>query len=325
MGLMKSGVQRYPRTRMVLPLRVWVGDQADETSGLQLAHTIDISPIGGRLGGLRTELLPGQTITLQRGQLKAPFRVIWNTCLAPGENQAGVEAVGLSKNIWGVELPKSPVRQSSQERFMAVANSGTGSESAEAPTSRPKPSLRLPGILRSKRNQWAFALGFLILGGILGLARYGEGFRSASLAIHWRLPAAPTAEELAQWNLKPRLAPLADEVTTWHSSPVPRIAVVEAPNQHMVYPVSPNMKLSGTVNLNVLIATDGRVKEIKVVSGKPPFVRAAEQAARQWRYSPYAVKGEPAEGEANVVVAFRGADAVSLEFPSANGSQSSKN
>jgi Gram-negative bacterial TonB protein C-terminal len=320
---MKSGVQRYPRTRMVLPLRVWVGEQADETSGLQLAHTIDISPIGGRLGGLRTELLPGQTITLQRGQLRAPFRVIWNTCLAPGENQAGVEAVGLSKNIWGVELPKSPIRRSPAEHVFAAANSAD--EAVETPAPRSRPAYRLPAIFRSKRNQWAFGLGFLILVGLLCLAPYRNGFSSAHLAIHWASPVPPTAAELAQWDLKPRRAPLADEVTTWHSSPVPRIAVVEAPNRHMVYPVSPNVKLSGKVNLNVLIATDGHVKVIKVVSGKQPFVHAAEQAARQWRYSPYAVKGEPAEGEANVVVAFRGADAVSLEFPSASGSQGSKN
>jgi hypothetical protein len=37
------------------------------------------------------------------------------------------------------------------------------------------------------------------------------------------------------------------------------------------------------------------------------------------------VKGEPAEGETSVVIAFRGADAVSLEFPSPDGSQASKN
>jgi TonB family protein len=316
---MKHGIQRYPRTKMVLPLRVWVGEQADEASGLQLAHTIDISPIGGRLGGLRTELLAGQTITLQRGQHKAPFRVIWNKHLAPGENQAGIEALGLSNNIWGVELPQAAARGGFPGRSLTAGNSLLAHESLETSAGASNLARHLPAILRDKRMQWSLCLGFLLLGSLLGLGLYRHNLSRARLAIHWLPPAPPTAAELAQAQPKPRQSPLADEVTTWHSTPVPRIKVAEAPTAHMVYPVSPNVSLSGKVNLNVVIATDGRVKQIRVLSGKQPFVQAAEQAARLWRYSPYEVKGEPAEGEANVIVGFRGADAVSLEFPPLSG------
>ena len=72
---MPEGTQRYSRTKMVLPLRVWLDEGADETLSTQWVHTIDISQIGCRLGGLRTKLSPGQTIALQRGQQKIPFRV----------------------------------------------------------------------------------------------------------------------------------------------------------------------------------------------------------------------------------------------------------
>jgi len=65
---MPPGVQRYQRTRMVLPLRVWPGNETDHSAAAQLAHTLDISPIGGRLGGLHNPLQTGQTITLQRGK-----------------------------------------------------------------------------------------------------------------------------------------------------------------------------------------------------------------------------------------------------------------
>jgi len=43
---MPPGVQRYQRTRMVLPLRVWPGNETDHSAAAQLAHTLDISPIG---------------------------------------------------------------------------------------------------------------------------------------------------------------------------------------------------------------------------------------------------------------------------------------
>jgi len=319
---MKSGIQRYPRTKMVLPLRVWVGEPADD-SAQQLAHTIDISPAGGRLGGLRNELLPGQMITLQRGQQKTPFRVIWNNCLAPGENQAGIEALAQSENIWGVELPQTPAGSVSGEGS-GVTNSIPVEDSLVSPALRSNSAFRLPAILQDRRVQWSLCLGLFVLGGLLSLVAYRDIFSATALAIHLPSPLPPTAAELAKLTPKPWQAPLADEVTTWHAAPVPRINVAEAPTEHMVYPVSPNVGLSGKVDLNLVIATDGRVKEVRALSGKPPLVEAAEQAARQWRYSPYAVKGQPAEGEANVVVAFRGADTVSLEFPSA-GTQASKN
>ena len=78
---------------MVLPLRVWLDQRASGTLPTQWAHTTEISHMGCRLGGLRTELSPGQTITLQRGQHKASFRVIWSKHLEANENQAGVEAL----------------------------------------------------------------------------------------------------------------------------------------------------------------------------------------------------------------------------------------
>ena len=92
---MPEGVQRFQRTKMVLPCRVWLDEQENtEASPLQLAHTLDISPIGGRLGGLRTPVEVGQTITLQRGQKKTHVRVIWTKQLAPMEIQAGFETLG---------------------------------------------------------------------------------------------------------------------------------------------------------------------------------------------------------------------------------------
>src|ERR1039458_4452862 len=105
---MPPGIQRYKRTKMVLPLRVWPDDENGQNAGPQLAHTVDISPIGGRLGGLRNRLQTGQTIMLQRGQNKVRFRVIWTKQLGPGEIQAGIESMALEEKVWGVDLPDEP-------------------------------------------------------------------------------------------------------------------------------------------------------------------------------------------------------------------------
>src|ERR1017187_4010439 len=112
---MPAGTQRYSRTKMVLPLRVWLDEEAGETLSMQWIHTIDISQIGCRLGGLRTSLSPGQTIALQRGQQKASFRVIWSRHLEAEEYQAGIEAIDYGKNIWARELPLAPIAEDSIE------------------------------------------------------------------------------------------------------------------------------------------------------------------------------------------------------------------
>ena len=69
-----------------------------------LAHTIDITDVGARLGALRMQLHRGTIISLQRGSKKAKFRVEWIRELAPNELQAGIESLEPQDNFWGVDL-----------------------------------------------------------------------------------------------------------------------------------------------------------------------------------------------------------------------------
>ena len=83
---------------MVLPVKVSF-DKANH-----LAHPVDITHTGARLGGLRAQLQPGMIITLQRGSKKAQFRIAWIQQLAPTELQAGIEALEMQDKFWGVDL-----------------------------------------------------------------------------------------------------------------------------------------------------------------------------------------------------------------------------
>jgi hypothetical protein len=87
-----------PRRKMVLSVKVTI------EKGTHLAHTVDITPTGARLGALRTKLQPGTIISLQRGSKKAKFRIAWIRQLAPTELQAGVESLEPQNNFWGVDL-----------------------------------------------------------------------------------------------------------------------------------------------------------------------------------------------------------------------------
>lgn len=69
-------------------------------------------------------------------------------------------------------------------------------------------------------------------------------------------------------------------------------------------PVAQQARVQGTVRLDVLIGTDGTVREIQVVSGHPLLVPAALEAVRQWRYAPVLVNNQPAEVLSQVEVPF---------------------
>jgi periplasmic protein TonB len=71
----------------------------------------------------------------------------------------------------------------------------------------------------------------------------------------------------------------------------PRIAVVSG--------------VQGQVRLHAIIARDGTIQSLNVISGHPLLASAALDAVRQWRYRPYLLNGEAVEVETFITVNFR--------------------
>ena len=61
----------------------------------------------------------------------------------------------------------------------------------------------------------------------------------------------------------------------------------------------------GTVKLHILLAKDGSVRKVDLVSGDPLLVQAAMDAVKQWKYTPTLLNGQPIEMDAQVVVVFQ--------------------
>lgn len=58
-----------------------------------------------------------------------------------------------------------------------------------------------------------------------------------------------------------------------------------------VYPeIAKRMKISGVVKLDVTVDADGKVTEVKPVSGNQMLSTAAEDAVRKWRFAPAAAE-----------------------------------
>ncbi len=63
-------------------------------------------------------------------------------------------------------------------------------------------------------------------------------------------------------------------------------------------------RIQGTVKLSAVIAKDGTIQKLEVMSGHPLLVPAALAAVKQWRYRPTLLNGEAVEVLTNIDVNF---------------------
>lgn len=83
----------------------------------------------------------------------------------------------------------------------------------------------------------------------------------------------------------------------------------EAQLINRVEPVYPRIAVvsgvQGQVKLHAIIARDGTIKSLSLVSGHPILAKAALDAVSQWRYRPYVLNGEIVEVETFITVNFK--------------------
>ena len=93
-----TGKRRTKRTKSVVPVRLRVEGSEDS----HLAHTLDISKHGVRLGGYRGEMKVGDKIVIQYHHMQAQFRVTWIAVpKGSSERQIGAVCLEPGKQVWG--------------------------------------------------------------------------------------------------------------------------------------------------------------------------------------------------------------------------------
>ncbi len=119
-----------------------------------------------------------------------------------------------------------------------------------------------------------------------------------------RGPAVPGASE-------PQGDPGAPSDTS-HRLP-PQIRVEEKDQQtkliEQVTPAYPyaaqGLGIQGTVQVQAIIGTDGRVRTVEVLSGECLLAEAVTAAVRKWRYQPTLVNGQPVEVVTTIAAIYR--------------------
>jgi hypothetical protein len=101
--------RRGNRTKAVLPVRVKGKDSSGKIFD-ELAHTLDVTPAGVRLGSVRRDLSVQEELTLFYRGRRMQFRVVWTKQMkGTSEFQVGLQALTQEREAWGISLSEPPV------------------------------------------------------------------------------------------------------------------------------------------------------------------------------------------------------------------------
>ena len=96
--------RRQDRIQAVLPVKVRGTDSSGQSFEI-LAHTLDLTANGARLGSIRHQLKVLDTLTIFYRQRKMEFTVVWTKLLdGRSEYQVGLQAFSQEKEGWGMNL-----------------------------------------------------------------------------------------------------------------------------------------------------------------------------------------------------------------------------
>jgi protein TonB len=70
-------------------------------------------------------------------------------------------------------------------------------------------------------------------------------------------------------------------------------------------PLGRQLKLEGKVELEAVVAENGTVEKVNIVSGNPVLTKPAAEAVKRWKFSPFSDGGKPCKAIAPVSISFK--------------------
>ena len=102
LAVMEKTKRRQDRKKAVLPVRIKGKDSSGKVFD-DLAHTLDVTATGVRLGSVRHELQKLEQVTVLYRQRRIEFRVVWTKKMKDsGEYQVGLQALTSERDAWGL-------------------------------------------------------------------------------------------------------------------------------------------------------------------------------------------------------------------------------
>ena len=109
------------------------------------------------------------------------------------------------------------------------------------------------------------------------------------------MATSPTAISLPKTALTPNRLAIEGQV---------ELAKIIERGEPVYPPLARQTRVQGTVRLHAIIAIDGSIEELEVISGHPLLIQPALDAVRRWRYAPTVLNGQPVEVDTTIDVIF---------------------
>jgi TonB family protein len=72
------------------------------------------------------------------------------------------------------------------------------------------------------------------------------------------------------------------------------------------YPaIGRQLKIEGKVELEAVVAENGMVEKVNIVSGNPVLTKPAAEAVKHWKFTPFADGGKPCKAIAPLSISFK--------------------
>lgn len=188
--------------------------------------------------------------------------------------------------------PSAPVSQSASASTSAVQTlpAPVVKATKHVAVAKPSPEQPEPPIVATNRTPLP-PLGIQVVAGDSGrnihLSTNSSGVNNSA-----RIVSTPAST--------PQLTKVSQRTTVASSA-------AQAPDQTVVaeYPLlARQMKVQGSVLMQALIAANGVIEDLRVISGPAILAAAARQAVMQYHFKPYLHNGQPVETSARVTVNF---------------------
>jgi hypothetical protein len=113
--------RRQSRTQAVLPVRVR-GTNASGVLFEGLAHTLDLTSTGARLGAIRHKLQVLDTLVVLYRQRRIEFTIVWSKLLdGQHEYQVGLQTVAQQSDPWGLSLSNNSAQPAMEASAVSVS------------------------------------------------------------------------------------------------------------------------------------------------------------------------------------------------------------
>jgi protein TonB len=70
-------------------------------------------------------------------------------------------------------------------------------------------------------------------------------------------------------------------------------------------PMAKQLKIEGKVELEALVAENGVVEKVNIISGNPVLTKPAAEAVKHWKFVPFVIDGKPSKALAPLSINFK--------------------